>query len=139
MVRGLKRIDKVSKLYHLSPDNHDGEVFHPRVPDSIIYGEEDSKHNRVCFSPTMSGCFRSISGCCTEVLYVHVPININEILKRGGLYKPSPNLVPDVDETNEHWCRRPVKLKCIGKAKFRMKHGYCQKPLVEINWLEKFN
>ena len=137
-MKELKRVNKVNKLYHLSVDNHDGETFHPRVPDSR-QDDEDDKLNRVCFSNSMSGCFRAIfqMGYNDVICYVHVPININP----KHLYKPSEKLVCDVNYTNEHWYRKPVKMKCIGKARFTYTDNiwsYNYIPPVKIKWIEKY-
>lgn len=140
--RNLKRITKLKKLFHISYENHDGECFHPRIPDELIRMEgEDDKYTRVCFSTSMSGCYRALGEHISDFepeLYVHIPINMDKIIQRGGLYKPNDKLVPDVNMTNEHWCRRPVKLKCIGKAKFSCAKKWYDIPPIKIKWIEKY-
>lgn len=66
---------KVKHLYHLSDKNHNGEVFVPRVPASIA-PDENPDVERVCFSTTMTGAFKTISQCYydhIQKLYVHIP------------------------------------------------------------------
>lgn len=132
----LLRITKLIKLYHLSFFNHDGETFHPKIPDSVML-DEDDKLNRVCFSSSMSGCYRALFSNDVVELFVHVPTNI----KSKNLYKPSSYLVPDVEYTDEYWYRKPVKMKCIGKAKFSrpyLRWSSRIKPHVKIKWIEKY-
>lgn len=65
-----------------------------------ILEDEDTKYNRVCFSTNITKCIKAIydEDVPPYVLYVyvHVPINIEKIIERGGIYKPSDVLVPDV-------------------------------------------
>lgn len=141
MNQNLKRITKTKKLYHLSFDNWDGKVFKPRIPSNRL-PDEDGSLNRVCLSSSMSGAFRACSqnDYNYAIMFVHVPENIDNIIKRGGLYKPNENLVPDVNFTQEHWLRRPTKMKCIGKAKFYYKDNFytLNLPKVKIKWIEKY-
>lgn len=145
--KNMKRVKHPINLYHLSIRNHNGEVFHPRVPEIIVdLDEEDDTISRVCFSSTISGAYRAITfeDTCGEECYVHIPVNIDSIIKRGSVYKPSEKLVFDSYFTGEYWVRRPVKLKCIGKAKFYYKDNnrYCYggpwRPRVKFKWIEKY-
>ena len=36
MIKGLKQVKSVKKLYHLSERNQDGKCFHPRIPEKIL-------------------------------------------------------------------------------------------------------
>lgn len=142
----MKRVKNPINLYHLSVRNHDGEVFHPRVPDSMIDNDkEDDTIKRVCFSSTISGAYRAITfgDACGEECYIHIPVNIDSILKKGGVYKPSEELVFDSYFTGEYWVKRPVKLKCIGKAKFYYKewNGFSGpwRPKVKFKWIERYD
>ena len=143
----MKRIKHKVNLYHISTVNHNGEVFHPRVPDCCVSDEQENQDiKRVCFSSTISGAYRAItfSWEIGEECYVHVPENIDNIIKRGGVYKPSHLLVWDSDFTNEYWVRRPVKMKCIGKAKFYYNEFDCchyggpWRPKVRFKWIERY-
>lgn len=146
--KNLKRVKHNINLYHLSCSNHNGEVFHPRVPDCCVNGQEDTVTRRVCFSSTISGAYRAITFEDTygEECYVHVPENIEPILRRGGVYKPSEELVFDSYFTGEYWIKRPVKMRCIGKAKFYYKEYQCGygyygcpwRPRVRFKWIEKY-
>lgn len=134
------------RLFHLSEENHDGEYFKPRIPESIIdFGEnkEDDKVRRVCFASSISGAYFAINfNGGYEKLYVHVPENIEDIVRRRKLCKPSTEQVYDVDYCGEYWVKCKVKLKCIGYIKI----GYnCSssfayyKPKVHFNYIEKYN
>ena len=117
----MKKVRRpVKQLYHLSSENHNGEMFYPRVPQcvfmSLMYGEydEDIRKKRICFSTGICGAFRAIkqdNGYCK--MYVHVPENMNEIIQKQKLYKPSVKEVFDCKQTRELWVRCPVKMKCI--------------------------
>lgn len=135
-----KRIYNPPKaLYHLSPENHDGEWFKPRVPYSICEDEhEDNKTRRVCFSSTICGAFFAISFFgYRQRLYVHVPVGLEEIAKSGKLCKPTKEQVFDASVTNEYWIKRKVKLKCLGYISIAYKsNGFDTK--FNFKWLEKY-
>ena len=141
--KNMKRVKHPINLYHISLKNHNGEVFHPRIPE-VYNNDEDDTISRVCFSSTISGAYRAITfeDTCGEECYVHIPTNIDSLIKRGSVYKPNTNLVWDADFTNEYWVRRPVKLKCIGKAKFYYKDRSSWigpwRPRVDFKWIEKY-
>ena len=59
MIKGLKQVKSVKKLYHLSERNQDGKCFHPRIPEKILE-DEDTKYNRVCFSTNITKCVKAI-------------------------------------------------------------------------------
>ena len=141
--KNMKRVKHPINLYHISLKNHNGEVFYPKIPE-VYNSDEDDTISRVCFSSTISGAYRSITfeDTCGEECYVHVPANIDSIIRRGSVYKPNTNLVWDATFTNEYWVRRPVKLKCIGKAKFYYKDRSSWigpwRPRVDFKWIEKY-
>lgn len=126
-------------LYHLSTENHDGEWFKPRVPESICDdGLEDDKIKRVCFSPSICGAFFAISFFGDrQILYVHVPVDLENIAKSGKLCKPTEEQVYDVLYTKEHWIKKKVKLKCIGKITIGYKTRLCDTKF-SWKWLEKY-
>ena len=131
------------KLFHLSIENHDGEWFKPRVPYSIVYSgehKEDDKVKRVCFSSSISGAFFGINfDGYYQKLYVHVPENIENIVKRRKLCKPTDEQVFDVDYTDEYWIKCKVKLKCVGCISIGYRpnwHSY--KPKVKFKYLKRF-
>jgi len=142
----LKRIKRPVHLYHISLKNHDGEVFKPRVPEDFG-NNEDYTIPRVCFSSTISGAYRAITfeDIHGEDCYVHVPENAVSLFKNGNVYKPGEELVWDTYFTDEYWVKRPVKMKCIGKARFYYKESlglFCSgpwRPPVKFKWLEKYN
>ena len=100
-------------LYHLSPVNHDGKTFYPRIPKTAATGE-DLLTPRVCFAPTIRQAIVAINPAgdfMSEYEYfVHIPVNCNNV------YIPTELEVPDVDDTEEIWIKEPVKLACIGKV-----------------------
>lgn len=133
------------RLFHLSEENHDGEYFKPRVPDSIIdSGEykEDDKVRRVCFANSKSGAYFAINfRGGYEKLYVHVPENIEDIVRRRKLCKPSKEQVYDVDYCGEYWVKCKVKLKCIGYIKigYNLQYYYrYNKPKVHFKYIERY-
>lgn len=141
---------KFKKLYHFSDVNHDGEIFSPRIPDTIImdaYGEalemEERETKRVCFSKTISGAFLAINFDGTyEELYLHVPENIGDI-SENDIIIPTEEQVWDGEYTKEVWVTAPVKMKCIGKVLI----GYDLskttwrdwRPSVKFRWIEKYD
>lgn len=131
------------RLFHLSEENHDGEYFKPRIPESIIdFGEnkEDDKVRRVCFSNSISGAFFAINfRGGYEKLYVHVPENIEDIVRRRKLCKPSKEQVYDVDYCGEYWVKCKVKLKCIGYIWIGYQDHYAYwRPKVHFRYIEKY-
>ena len=137
----MRKQKKKVRLYHLSEENHDGEIFKPRVPESISDDPEyeDQKTKRVCFASSMAGAFRAISIGCVERFYVHVPVNIETIIKKGKLFKPSEYEVYDVYETGEYWVKCQVKLKCIGFAEFMSyETSWNELDGVRMRWIEKY-
>lgn len=133
------------RLFHLSEENHDGEYFKPRIPESIIdFGEnkEDDKVRRVCFSNSISGAYFAINfNGGYEKLYVHVPENLEDIVRRGKLCIPTDEQVYDVHYCGEHWVKCKVKLKCIGYIKIGYNlHNFYRynKPKVHFKYLERY-
>ena len=93
-------------LFHLSPIPN-LTVLTPRIPEAAVWGYEDKKQKRVCFSTSIKRCLIALSDCNGQY-YVYVPVNQHKA------YSPTPTEVFDVAETNEKWITRPVKVKCIG-------------------------
>ena len=93
-------------LFHLSPIPN-LTVLTPRIPEAAVWGYEDKKKKKVCFSTSIKRCLTALSDCNGQY-YVYVPVNQHKA------YSPTPTEVVDVSETNEKWITRPVKVKCIG-------------------------
>ena len=93
-------------LFHLSPIPN-LTVLTPRIPEAAVWGYEDTKQKRVCFSTSIKRCLTALSDCDGQY-YVYIPVNQHKA------YSPTPTQVVDVSETNEKWITRPVKVKCIG-------------------------
>lgn len=133
------------RLFHLSEENHDGEYFKPRIPESIIdcgENKEDDKVRRVCFSNSISGAYFAINfdGGYNK-LYVHVPENLEDIVRRRKLCIPTDEQVYDAHYCGEYWVKCKVKLKCIGYIKIGYNlHKFCRynKPKVHFKYLERY-
>lgn len=140
-----KIIEKIPKrLFHLSEENHDGEWFRPRIPESIIeYGEnkEDDKVKRICFSTSITGAFYAINfDGHWQKLYIHVPENIEDIVRRRKLCKPTEDQVFDVNYCDEYWVKCKVKLKCIGYISISYHMNFLEnRPKVKFKYIKKFN
>jgi hypothetical protein len=89
----------------------------------------------VCFAPSICGAYKAIKDCsyCNK-FFVHVPYDLNDIVRRGKLYKPSEEQVCDVRETGEYWVRCRVKLKCIGRI-----HAWIDcHDNIRFRWLDRY-
>lgn len=148
------RLDNApSNMYHLSTENHDGDVFEPRYYDNDnVKAGTERRVKRICFSDSINGCIYSIfpSGAYDVDLYVHVPGS--EVTK---VYETTPDDIYDSNITHELWVKEPVTMKCIGKIhisgvykdKVRVleankdKTGYGKRKYYEPrwNWVEKIN
>lgn len=112
-------ISDTVKLYHVSRDSHDGEVFKPRVPDNRIEYEDD-KVKRVCVSTSVIGALRGIACDDASGDYIlHTPVNAGRKKISDYIYKPTVNELPDVIETREKWILCPVKMVECGCVKIR--------------------
>jgi hypothetical protein len=136
------------RLYHLSDENHDGEVFKPKVPDSCYQDSwgnplEDVETRRVCFSRTIEGAFLSREfddGYYTR--YIHVPAE-PEKLNPKRIHEVTEEEVPDGPYCDEVWVKQNVKLKCIGKIRIGYNHSSFEnmirfRPKVHFKYLEKY-
>ena len=148
------RLDNApSNMYHLSTENHDGDVFEPRYYDNDnVKAGTERRVKRICFSDSINGCIYSIfpSGAYDVDLYVHVPGS--EVTK---VYKTTPDDIYDSNITHELWVKEPVNMKCIGKIHIsgvykdkvkvleadKDKTGYGKRKYYEPrwNWVEKIN
>lgn len=114
--------DASAPLFHISYENHDGEVFYPRVPQNRMVGE-DGCTDRVCLADSLNGCYHGIQGPMITGLYdedyvfVHVVNNLKELVDTDNLWLPGIDRVPDVVETGEIWATGPVELECICLAR----------------------
>lgn len=148
------RLDNApSNMYHLSTENHDGDVFEPRYYDNDnVKAGTERRVKRICFSDSINGCIYSIfpSGAYDVDLYVHVPGS--EVTK---VYETTPDDIYDSKITHELWVKEPVTMKCIGKIHIsgvykdkvkvleadKDKTGYGKRKYYEPrwNWVEKIN
>jgi len=148
------RLDNTpSNMYHLSTENHDGDVFEPRYYDNDnVKAGTERRVKRICFSDSINGCIYSIfpSGAYDVDLYVHVPGS--EVTK---VYETTPDDIYDSNITHELWVKEPVTMKCIGKIHIsgvykdkvkvleadKDKTGYGKRKYYEPrwNWVEKIN
>lgn len=136
------------RLYHLSEENHNGEVFKPKVPDSYYqdcYGNplEDVQTRRVCFSKSITGALLSTtseSGYYTR--YLHVPAE-PEKLDPKRIHEVTEEEVPDGPYCEEVWVKQNVKMKCIGKIYIgydgrSFENMVRMRPKVRFKYLEKY-
>lgn len=148
------RLDNApSNMYHLSTENHDGDVFEPRYYDNDnVKAGTERRVKRICFSDSINGCIYSIfpSGTYDVDLYVHVPGS--EVTK---VYETTPDDIYDSNITHELWVKEPVTMKCVGKIHIsgvykdkvkvleadKDKTGYGKRKYYEPrwNWVEKIN
>lgn len=148
------RLDNApSSMYHLSTENHNGDVFEPRYYDNDnVKAGTERRVKRICFSDSINGCIYSIfpSGAYDVDLYVHVPGS--EVTK---VYETTPDDIYDSNITHELWVKEPVTMKCIGKIHIsgvykdkvkvleadKNKTGYGKRKYYEPrwNWVEKIN
>lgn len=142
-----------SNMYHLSTENHDGDVFEPRYYDNDnVKAGTERRVKRICFSDSINGCIYSIfpSGAYDVDLYVHIPGS--EVTK---VYETTQDDIYDSKITHELWVKEPVTMKCIGKIHIsgvykdkvkvleadKNKTGYGKRKYYEPrwNWVEKIN
>lgn len=148
------RLDNTpSNMYHLSTENHDGDVFEPRYYDNDnVKAGTERRVKRICFSDSINGCIYSIfpSGAYDVDLYVHIPGS--EVTK---VYETTQDDIYDSKITHELWVKEPVTMKCIGKIHIsgvykdkvkvleadKDKTGYGKRKYYEPrwNWVEKIN
>lgn len=148
------RLDNTpDNMYHLSTENHNGDVFEPRYYDNDnVKAGTERRVKRICFSDSINGCIYSIfpSGAYDVDLYVHVPGS--EVTK---VYETTPDDIYDSKITHELWVKEPVTMKCIGKIHIsgvykdkvkvleadKDKTGYGKRKYYEPrwNWVEKIN
>lgn len=105
--------NKIPCLYHLSTENHDGDVFEPRYYDNDnVKAGTERRVKRICFSDNINGCIYSIfpNGAYDIDLYVHIPAS--EVSK---VYETTSDDIYDSEITHELWVKEPVTMKCIGK------------------------
>ena len=148
------RLDNApSSMYHLSTENHDGDVFEPRYYDNDnVKAGTERRVKRICFSDSINGCIYSIfpSGAYDVDLYVHIPGS--EVTK---VYETTQDDIYDSKITHELWVKEPVTMKCIGKIHIsgvykdkvkvleadKDKTGYGKRKYYKPrwNWVEKIN
>ena len=107
-------------LYHLSEKNLDGETFMPRsMPKWRAMEGENWRIKRICVSNSIDGALTALLSSDSQPfgkhLFVHVPENLDELLAKKKIYKPTKNQVPDVEATHEQWIKAPAKMVCIGE------------------------
>ena len=117
---GKRHFDTPFNLYHLSEENHDGQLFEPRSMDKMRVMEgENWKTPRICVSSSIDGAVSALvdsMSCSTGLrLWVHVPQNLLELFASNKVYKPSLRQVPDSETTGEHWLKAPALMKAIGQ------------------------
>lgn len=129
------------ELYHLSPVNHDGELFYPRVPESRMISE-DAVTPRVCFGPSLLEAYYAVETLRRhnqmDLMFVHVPDNIDELKAFNAIVSPDDDDVPDASKTGELWSLDPVKMKCMGLVLFYTRYERVY-PDGECGWYNEKN
>lgn len=112
-------------IYHISKDNLNGKVLHPRIPHNRLTEQdlEENKTARICFCPSIDRCLMAMSDNLKDKeFYVHIP---KEKTKYDDVSKRQ---VADSGVTKEKWVTCDVELVCIGKIKVieakNRKYGY---------------
>lgn len=129
-------------LYHLSPVNHDGELFLPRVPDSRMR-TEDATTPRICFGPSILKAYYAVKTLrChnqMDLMFIHVPNNLDELKAFNAIVAPDENEVPDAFSTDELWSLDPVEMKCVGLVLFytRYERIYRIYPDGDCEWCDE--
>lgn len=123
------------ELYHISPVNHDGAIFYPRVPESRMK-TEDAEIPRICFAPTLEGAYKAVypnpRHLDLNLFFLHVPDNMEDLRAFNSIVMPNVQDVPDVFDTDELWCLDPVYMLCVGIVMFfTIYDGY------EERWITK--
>jgi hypothetical protein len=74
-----------------------------------------------------------------QKLYVHVPENLEEIVRRRKLCKPTEEQVFDVNYCDEYWIKCKVKMKCIGYISASYHTNFLEnRPKVHFKYIEKY-
>ena len=104
------------KLYHVSFDLSEPfyKEFTPKVPQNCINGE-DENIPRICFSDSIKGCIRAITGTPkTDEGYVDIIVWEYDFGESHSLYDWKylyvNNLVPDAAVTHEYWYTERISL-----------------------------
>lgn len=110
LLSGLEDLE----LYFLSPDNMNGKILSPRVPENFLIknGYEDGETPRVCFAKSIDGALMALSqNLKGKELFVHQPVDPDF----NNIVEPSLEQVPDVELTTEVWYTDDIEVKTIGK------------------------
>ena len=127
-------MDRMHHMYHLSVDNHHGELFKPHIPTNRL-PREDNTTPRVCFADTIVGAWKAMPhqmiGTDCIMLFVHVPAYIPS---KEYIVFPTEEQVPDVNITGELWSVKPVRMELIGTIVIQDSFG-----VVDWGWLDEFH
>lgn len=104
---------KYLRLFHISRQNLDGVTLYPRIPDNRLTqkGKENATVPRVCMSPFIEGCLRSITttpACLSFNIYTTLDLVEEQ-------YQPTEVEVMDAPLTGEIWVLEPVTLVYYGR------------------------
>ena len=106
-------------VYHISmKDLGDEIILEPKIPDIVAFGEDDHT-KRICVSPSILGCLRSVQPINQYTPQEGLNEKKPEItrakfylyeakVKCKNLYQPTKQEVPDVYVTNEFWVMSPT-------------------------------
>ncbi len=111
---GTHKTNVFRNIYHVSTENLDGKILHPRIPNNKLteHDLEENKTPRVCFCKSIDKCLMALSDNLKDKeFYVHIPADETEY------QDVSKHQVADAKVTKEKWVLCDVKLICIGKIK----------------------
>ncbi len=93
------------KLYFISQHNFDSQLIKPRIPATVMVGE-DNTIPRICVSFSITGALSALGKDLTvgSRLIVHMC----EVISLADVYQPSNKQVPDVAYTGELWILCPI-------------------------------
>ena len=105
--------DSNLELFHISPNKNIKELT-PRVTNKPL-DDENIRIPRVSAAPDIDSCFRAVG---FQDRVKDKPVNFYvyklQLTNQHRIVKPSTDLVPDQEETNEYWVLDPVKVECLG-------------------------
>lgn len=103
----------MKRLFHVSPENLDGKVLFPKVPDNFLVrcGAEDGSTPRVCLAASIGDCLKGMGKNLEgREFFVHAAKGSSQVVR------PDASMVPDAPLTGELWSLEPVALRFCCKT-----------------------
>lgn len=101
------------ELFHVSPNGKIKELT-PRITNKPM-DDENIRIPRISAAPDIDSCFRAV-GFQEKVKNKPVKYYVYKLAltNQHRVVKPTTDLVPDQEDTNEYWVLDPVKVECLG-------------------------